>query len=292
MWDLLWSICFSSLIFVIFKLYGIYGVSTFHAIIINYLTAFATGLLLYEGPIPLREIPSQPWITGALLLGVLFITIFNLMARTSQRLGVSVASIATKMSLVIPVMAGLLLYEESLTPLKVLGVGLAVIAVYSASVKEQNRHNRHDRNDRRNLYLPLLVFLGSGIIDTSIKYLEATRVTPGEFPLFSAAIFGCASLTGLALLLVRPSWVRGRVRPATIVGGIALGIPNFFSVYFLLRALQFKGLNSASIFTLNNVSIVLFTTLLGVFLFKEHLSAKNWVGVALAVISILLISLP
>ena len=66
------------------------------------------------------------------MLGVLFIVIFNLMARTSQQLGVSVASVATKMSLVIPVLAGLLLYGEELNFLKVAGIATALVAAMTA----------------------------------------------------------------------------------------------------------------------------------------------------------------
>ncbi|MGB5360713.1 MAG: EamA/RhaT family transporter, partial [Eudoraea sp.] len=48
--------------------------------------------------------------------------------------------------------------------------------------------------------------------------------------------------------------------------------------------------NSASIFTLNNVAIVMFSTLLGIVLFKEKISPKNWGGILLAVISIILVA--
>ena len=288
MWDLIWSIGFSSLIFVVFRLYRTYDISTFHAIVVNYLTAFCTGLLLYRGPVSLSDIPAQPWVTGALILGVLFIVIFNLMARTSQQLGVSVASVATKMSLVIPVLAVLILYRGRQNLIKVAGITTALIAVFFASLKNGKRHLRRDL---RIFILPFLVFLGSGIIDSSIKYLEATRVAEPDFPIFSATLFGFAALTGLGILVIRSPKDLLRWNPANILGGVALGVPNFFSVYFLLRALQFKGLNSASIFTLNNVSIVMLTTLLGILLFKEAMSPRNWAGVALAVVSILLISI-
>ncbi len=287
MWDLIWSIGFSSLIFVVFRAYRTYGISTFHAIVVNYLTAFCTGLLLYSGPVRLSEVPDQPWVGGALGLGVLFIVIFNLMARTSQQMGVSVASIATKMSLVIPVVAGLMLYGEQLNLIKVAGIGTALVAVFFASLKDGNQLLARNR---RLMVLPFLVFLGSGIIDSSIKYLEANLVPEAEFPVFSAALFGFAALTGLGILLFRSPKDLLRWKPLNLLGGFALGVPNFFSVYFLLRALKFKGLNSASIFTLNNVSIVMLTTLLGILLFKEPMSPKNWTGVALAVVSILLIS--
>ena len=287
MWDLIWSIGCSSLIFVVFRAFRTYRISTFHAIVVNYLTAFFTGLLLYRGSVQLSEIPAQPWVTGALLLGVLFIVIFNLMARTSQELGVSVASVATKMSLVIPVLAGLILYDEQLNLMKVAGILTALVAVFFTSLKDGQRRFKRDL---RIIVLPLLVFLGSGIIDSSIKFLQTTRVPESEFSLFSATIFGFAALTGLVILLIRKPGDLLHWNPVNILGGVALGIPNFFSVYFLLRALQFKGLNSASIFTLNNVSIVMLTTLLGILLFREPMSARNWTGIALAVLSIAIIS--
>ena len=286
MWDLLWSIGFSSLIFVIFKLFDTYKVQTFYAIVVNYLTAFAVGMLFFEPSFPITTLFTKSWFLPAVCLGILFIVIFNLMARTAQQLGVSVASVATKMSLAIPVVFGVILYEESLTPLKVIGIIIAMAAVYFASVKSNTF-----LVGPRSLLLPLLVFLGSGIIDASIKYLEETRIPAAEFPIFSACAFGAAGTVGvMSLVGFRPKTLI-RLRPLNLLGGIALGIPNFFSIYFLLKALQFPGLGSASVFTLNNVAIVMLSTLLGVLLFRERLSLKNWLGIGLAIMSILLISL-
>ncbi len=121
--------------------------------------------------------------------------------------------------------------------------------------------------------------------------MQQTRVPEAEYPLFSAFLFLCAGLTGiLVLLFKRPGSFR-KFRPVDVLGGLALGIPNFFSIYFLLRALKFEGLNSAAVFTLNNVSIVLLTTLAGIVLLKEKVRGKNWFGILLSIISILLISL-
>ncbi len=287
MWDLIWSVCCSSIIFVVFKLFKTYKADTFHAIIINYFTALGVGLLVYQQPVPLGELSQKTWLPGAILLGGFFILIFNLMAATSQRLGVSVASVATKMSLAIPVIAGLILYDEHLNPLQFLGIGLALLAVYFTAYKEK----RPGLNtEPRAMLLPLMVFLGSGIIDTSIKYLQETRVPETEYPLFSAIVFGFAGFTGIAALLIKRPETLIRFKAVNVLGGIVLGIPNFFSIFFLLRALKFDGLNSASIFTLNNVAIVMLTTLIGIVLFKESLSPRNWIGILLAIISILLIS--
>ncbi|UJH67616.1 DMT family transporter [Allomuricauda sp. SCSIO 65647] len=284
--DLALSIFCSSLIFVVFKLYSRFNIETFYAIVVNYVVACTTGLLFYEKKILIGEVMQASWIWGTLLLGVLFITVFNLMAKTSQENGVSVASVATKMSLVIPVLLGVALYNEKLSFLNIIGILLALVAVYFASVKK----NRLSLS-KSSLLLPVLVFLGSGIIDSSIKYVQETQLEKSEFPLFSSVVFAAAALTGIMLILVKLSKTSIKFNARNIMGGIALGVPNYFSIFFLLRALQNEQLNSASIFTINNVAIVMFSTLLGILLFKEELSSKNWLGVGFAVVSILLVAL-
>ncbi len=285
MLDLALSVLFSSLIFIIFKLFAVFRVQTLYAIVTNYAVACTVGLLYYDGIVELKEIPGKSWFPGTLALGVLFILVFNIMAGTSQKLGISVASVATKMSLVIPVVMGILLYDEKLGPLKVLGIFMALAAVYFASVKEKPLVP-----EKYSFLLPLLLFLGSGIIDASIKYMEGTLVSKSELSLFSALVFASAAFSGLVFVGLRIPRHPLRFNGRNLLGGIALGVPNFFSIYFLLRALGSKTLNSASVFTLNNVAIVMFSTLLGIVLFREKISRKNWAGIALAVISIILVA--
>ena len=76
-----------------------------------------------------------------------------------------------------------------------------------------------------------------------------------------------------------------------ILGGVVLGIPNYFSIYFLVLALRSGVLESSGIFTVNNVAIVMLSTLTGIVLFRERLLRKNWIGIVLAVISIFLVAL-
>jgi drug/metabolite transporter (DMT)-like permease len=136
-----------------------------------------------------------------------------------------------------------------------------------------------------------LVFLGSGVIDTSIKYLQEIHVEETEYPLFSAVVFASAATIGLLFIIFKSIKTKEKIAWKDIFGGIALGIPNYFSIYYLLKALQSETLNSASVFTINNVAIVMFSTLLGIILFEEQLSLKNWIGISLAIISIVLIAL-
>ncbi|MEM8762770.1 MAG: DMT family transporter [Bacteroidota bacterium] len=282
---LLISILCSTLIFAIFKGFDLVKVHTLYAIIVNYLIAFCTGLVLYGAFPSVSVVYETSWFWGTVALGVFFILIFNLMAKTSQVAGVSVASVATKMSLAIPVLIGVIWYKESLSGLQVLGILLALLSVYLASVKDDMT-----QGIGKSLLLPAMVFLGSGIIDSSMKYFEEFHLTSNEVPLFSALIFGFAALTGLLFIGFTFS-KRPKFQIKDLVGGIVLGIPNYFSIYFLIRALENKAFGSASIFTMNNVGIVVCSTLLGILFFKERLSQKNWLGIGIAISSIVLVAL-
>lgn len=284
--DLSLSILCSSLIFVIFKYFDVFKIQTPYAIVANYLVACLVGFFFYERLPSITAISSTPWFIPTLLLGMLFILVFNIMARSSQQNGVGTTSVATKMSLVIPVALGVFLYNEQLSLFQVFGIALALVAVYFASIKQKSLLIKKD-----SLLLPLLVFLGSGIVDSSIKYIQQTKLTTEEFPLFSSTVFAAAAATGLLFIFIRSIKNPLKISFKNIMGGIALGVPNYFSIFFLLRALQSETLNSASVFTINNVAIVMFSTLLGILLFKERLSMKNWLGIGMAIISILLVAL-
>ena len=286
MLDLALSILCSSFIFVVFKLFSKYKVQTLYAIIMNYIVASFTGFVMYSRGIDFQNLLSSPWFWQTFVLGILFIVVFNIMAKSSQVYGVGVTSVATKMSLIVPVVFALLYYGEVLSTLQVIGVLTALVAVYLATLTPKTVVI-----SKQDLWLPTLVFLGSGIIDTSIKYIQEAHLKDEEFPLFSATVFGAAACSGILFLLVKNRSTLFKANFNNVFGGIFLGIPNYFSIYFLLRALKNETWNSASIFTLNNISIVLLTTLLGIVLFRERLGFKNWLGVALAVASIIFVAL-
>jgi len=283
---LLLSVLASSVIFVIFKLFQRFEVNTMQAIVINYFFACLVGFFGFIQETDISLVPTKLWFPGTLILGALFIIVFNLAAITTQRSGLSVVAVATKMSVVIPVIFGVILYEESTGILKVTGIILALIAVYLSSIKTREGIAIKTKN----LIFPVLVFLGSGIIDTMIKYLETSYVAKDDVALFSTTIFAIAGTIGISILAGQAALGKLRITGKNILGGIILGVPNYFSIYFLVLALRSEGFESSTVFTINNVAIVLVSTLLGIVLFKEHLLRKNWIGIILAIISILLVA--
>lgn len=281
------SILSSTTIYVVFKMFPKYQINTLQAIVVNYFVAAACGIILQPNKIDLGTTLHFSWFPFALALGVLFITVFNLMGITAQRNGLSVVSVAAKMSVVIPILFGLLYYNESLGVLKFIGILLALAAVYLASIKKREGL----KIKASNFIFPLLVFLGSGIIDTTVKYLEGEYVGENDIPIFSATIYAMAAVIGIVILMIQGFQGNFKFHLQNVFGGIALGIPNYFSIYFLVLALRSGIFESSGIFTINNVSVVMISTLLGILLFKEKILVKNWIGIALAIVGILLITL-
>ena len=278
------SITTSSFLYVIFKYFEVFKINTLHAIIINYIVACITGFVSYGRMPNVEQITTANWLYYAIFLGALFIFIFNIMALTSQKNGLSVAAVAGKMSLVIPVIAGIWLYNESMCWMKIVGILLALVSVYLTSVKTKE----DIQLDKRLLIFPIVLFLGSGIIDTTLKYAEKMHVPDGEEPLFSAMCFAMAFLIGIVVLIYEATQKR-LLTLRSIVGGIALGIPNYFSIYFIIKTLK-NGMESSVVYPINHVGTVLFTSLLGIILFKERLIPKNYIGIAVAIMAIVMIA--
>lgn len=281
------SILSSSLIYTVLKLLDSFNINRVHAISINYLTACILGFFLQGQSVSVGEILTRDWFWGACLLGLLFIGIFILMAITTQKSGLSVVSVAAKMSVAVSVLFVIIYYREPLTVLKVTGIALALLAVYLVSIKSKSGLYIK----KENLIFPALVLFGSGLQDIIIKFAQQDYVAKSETAIFSATIFGAAfvigGIQGVHQLLRKNIGFRGK----DLIGGICLGIPNYFSIYFFIKALDYSGLKTSTVFIFNNVSIVMLSTILGILFFKERLLRKNWVGIVLAVVSIVLITL-
>ena len=283
---ILLSVLFSSVLFIIIKLFANFKIDTLQALVVNYLTASGMGFFFFEEAFNPSEIICKQWFMGSFMLGLLFILIFYVTAITSQRNGLSVASVASKMSVIIPVLFGVLLYGDKITLIKIIGILLALVAVYFTSKKEKGSVTYNN-----NLVYPLLIFIGAGAIDTSLKYFQTFYLSDKEISLFSSNTFFAAFVFGIILLIAKSLKDGINIKVKNILGGIALGIPNYFSLHYLIKMLDSEVFESAIIFTIHNVAIVVITTLAGFFIFKEKISFRNWMGIALALIAILSVTI-
>ncbi|MBP1671840.1 MAG: hypothetical protein H6Q22_1412, partial [Bacteroidetes bacterium] len=70
--------------------------------------------------------------------------------------------------------------------------------------------------------------------------------------------------------------------------GAIMGIFNFLVSKMILINVGLMG--GSVVFPVHNAAVVSLTALIGVLFFKEKFSAKQWAGVALAVISVIMIA--
>jgi drug/metabolite transporter (DMT)-like permease len=288
MFFLIGSIVLTSYLTLSFKVLERLRINTFQAIVFNYLTCVATGSL-FNGHFPINGASAaQPWFPWALLMGVGFISIFNVIAFTTQKMGVSVASVANKLSLVIPFVFSLYLYNEALTSFKLAGILLALVAVY-LTVKPAKQNNSTGRS-KWVLLLPVLLFAGSGLLDTLVKYTEQRFLDGSNNNDFLVTSFAGAGCIGMVVLLWAVITGRQQFNYKAVLAGIAIGIPNYFSIWCLMAVLKAHAGNSSAIMPINNMGIVLFSAVAAWLLFKEKLSPVNWLGIVLAIGAIALIA--
>ena len=281
---LLLCIVSSSLLMVIFKIAGRKNLDNFQVIVYNYITAALFGFII--GGFPGKGFFNSPWLPFSLIIGVLFILIFLVMARSTQLSGISPTTIATKMSVVIPITFSIIYFNEETGILKVAGITLAIASVFLAVYRTEER--REIRSAAT--IFPLLLFFGSGTIDSLIKYTQETYLGPGSSILFSSTLFIIAATSGILIAPFRKkskhTWFSGK----TIIAGIILGIVNFGSLYGIIMSLNSRVFDSSIIFGINNIGIVLLSIVIALLIFSEKLSRINIIGIILSLISIIILS--
>lgn len=281
---LLLSIFFSTLLLIIFKFFLKFGIDNFQAIVVNYFVAAGTGFLFVQDFDPLQNFQNQNWFYFALLIGTIFISLFVIIAISSQKAGLTITSVANKMSLVIPVTAAVFLYDEPFTLLKITAIVIAILGIVLSSSKKD------EKKVKLSLFIfPFLIFIGSGTSDTLIKYVEAYYLSGVSPELFTGILFSCAACIGLLFYFFSYLFRNNKPKAKNILAGIILGVPNYFSIHFLFLAISNSGLNSSDLFTINNISIVLASAFCGILFFKEKLNKLNWLGLIVSLGAILLI---
>lgn len=271
---LILTLIFSVLLFVIFREFSIRNVNTFQAITINYLCAGLLALLITDFELSDVKIALKSnWFIYAILLGIYFIIMFNVMAKTTQLLGITISSLSSKMSLIIPVATGFFLQNEEPSTIKIAAIILAIFSIYLTISKKEKKNGP--------IYLAIILFFGAGILDTSLSLIQFNFLeTDKEFNLFTSTIFFIAFFCGSIILLVTSQ----RLKLKNIIAGFTLGIPNFFSIYFLLKTLNLN--DSSIIFPILNIGVVSLSALIGWKIYSENLTTKNWIGLVLAGISL------
>lgn len=280
---LLLAIFFSSCIIVTFRLFSKLKIDNLQAITANYLIAALFCFFIWEEEIVFQELYHSPWFPWSIINGILFILVFFIFAQSAQKAGVAVTAVASKMSVIIPVAIGFFIYDDHISFLKIAGILTAFPAFYLIFKKP----DKPIEPDKRYIFLPLILFLGTGSNDSIMKHAQKYHIG-NEFLLFLGVIFTFSLIIGSAFLIRKLYYTRQRLELRNLLAGFLLGFFNFSSTYFFLKGLTV--FESSVFFPVFNVSIVSMGALIGLLIFKEKLWWKNWLGIVLAILTILFIA--
>ena len=285
--NIIYTILLFNILIITFKMFERYKVDNLQGLIVNYLTAAGCSYFFLEQDFSLNHVLNSEWIYHAMIIGTLFIIVFNFYAFGTQKIGISITTLANKISLIIPVCAALILYpeKESFTTLKGIAFFLALVGIYLSTTKS----GRLTFNNKY-IWIIILVFIGQGVSDAIFNDFAQKFPNEGGY-LFFMTLFFFASISGILILSGKSIISNNTLQLKSLFWGIIFGIPNFFSLVFFLKALNDPELSSSIVFPLVSMGVIVSSSIIGMILFKEKLSKNNWIGILLSICAIYIFSI-
>ncbi len=269
----------SASIMVIFRYFEKYKVDTFMAISISYVVSAALALSIsYDGPKIESLITTHS--TLVLILGVAFFFGFLIMSISIKKAGISISSVASNISVLIPVLIAYLIYNESISKIQFVGIILAIPAIYLFFKPEKTK-----KLELKFILFPLILFAITGFNNSLMRHAEHLGVN--NFPmLFVGLIFSIALIVSIIFLVIK-----GELNKLSLKNmgfGIILGLANIASTYFFIECLiEFP---SSLFFPIYNLSLIGLAAFMGIVFFKEKFSRINILGLVLAAGAIVLMN--
>lgn len=252
------------------------GYDQFAVMGINYLTACVMGLAMAGG----AGQASPPTLHIGLLGGAAFVTTYILILHSFDLKGVAVANAITRLSVLIPVLATILVWHER--PQVTEGLG-ALLALGAMPMLTLDRDGNGKTLTPKQIPLLLGLFVGNGTCLLMSKWFHETGLS-GERPLFFAILFGTAAAVSLVCWLI---WSR-RSGWREWAWGVPLGAINFLTALAVITALD--TLSGSVVFPLFAAVSLALTTGVGAWLWREIPGKLGRVGIAVALVAVVLIN--
>ena len=246
----------------------------------NYFTASVISLILI-----LSEKDLQ-YSTGTFFfgagLGLLFFIGFFVFAVAVSKAGASLSAVSSRLSVIIPVGLSVIIYNEIPSVFQSAGIILALVTIilFYFSIRKFSSGS-FDKAD----YLYLVLLLAAiGINDFCFKIFQNWRPA-GEKNFFIFIIFSFAFLYSFSYVIFK----KIRIDYRTISTGLVLGVPNVFSSYFMLDALN--SLPAVIVYPAINIGIILLTTFAAFLIWQEKLNVFGWWAMGFGITAIYLLSI-
>lgn len=283
---------FASMFSVFFRIFQLKGIDSMHAILVNYLTAFILGCIFSMKGMGFVVPFKEDWFPIAVILGVIFILGMVMLDICTEKAGVAIATVSSRASMVIPIVVSYLVIPGSEKPdwlaifLLLIALGLIIMFSEGSSVVAANNVSK-----RAFVMIVLVVFMTFGISNSVTKLMQnmiaesyaflGDHLVNAENALSTAVVFISAFFVALISILVKPESRHKKFAGKDVLGGIGLGMANFFCTYLLILAM--RTIDSSVLFPVHYAGIVALGAIIGWIVFKERLSKPQIVGMILAI---------
>ncbi len=286
----------SSLLVIILRIIKARGLDSTMAVTVNF--AVAGAITMAFGPNGVdHTIAGAPWLWMAVLSGVSFMATLLVNALSVARAGVAITTISWRAAMAIPVVFAFVVLGEEATAMKivlliVLAFSLGLMLSGGSSV-EPGPGGKAGGGERTWLspavMLPVAVFILGGVGDTMIQYSRKRLVTDDESMLFISVVSFFAFVCGVAVWLWENRHCLRFPSGKTIMWGVALGAANGVCFLGMMQALA--TMEASLFYPLYYAGGVVVSTVVGVLAFREHLTVRNYAGIAVALAAIVLLAI-
>lgn len=280
MWFVILSVICSVTVGIFLKVAKRFQLNVFQIITFNYFSALLLTYFTYQPNLAI-EPESVPYMLFVSLVFLLPI-VFFIQAKSIKQIGIVKTDIAQRLSLFIPLIASYYLFNETFSSLKILGFVVGFSAILFTL-------NKKTDNNSVNWVYPLLILLGFGIIDVLFKKVAVLKNFSFTTSLF--LIFCGAFIVSISFLIGKIIIQKEKLEMKNVFWGLALGILNFGNILFYLKAHKALAENPSTVFAGMNMGVIILGSLAGILLFKEKMSKWNYLGIVLAIISVIIITL-
>ncbi len=222
-------------------------------------------------------VPKVPGFGQALVLGgvngIFYLASFVIYQRSVAKNGIVLSSTFMKLGLLVPILVSV--FWEVPGVLQIVGflVALGGIVLISGGT---------DSSARFSFGLIVLLILGGSANAMSEIFEEVGNgALSSQFLLYT---FGSALLFCTVLMLLK----KEKPNRYAVFYGLLIGIPNYFSARFLLLSLRSVPAMIAHP-TYSAVSVAA-VAVMGVWVFKERLSRRQWLGMGLILVCLILLN--
>lgn len=282
MFYLILAILSSSLISIIMKLSKNHVNNKIMMFVTNYIVCTICSLFFIGN---LDGIENNEYIFPiwfGILTGFGYLGCFLLLELNIRKNGVVLSSTFSKLGLLVPIFIAIIFYHEIPSILKIIGIILAIIAIIIMNIEFKKKDIDSKGFNIMNLLLILLLLFG-GLTDASSTIFEHTSNFKLK-GLFLSIIFSSALFISLIILVIQ----HRKISIKDILFGLGIGIPNYFSSFFLLNSLN--SLDAVIVYPTYSVSTIVIITFVGV-LFKEKLKLNEIIGMVIIIGSIVLLNI-